>query len=322
MKILYVHGFLSSGASGTAKLLRQALPSDTILSPDLPIHPAEALDFLHDLVAQEHPDLIIGSSMGGMLTEMLYGTPRILVNPAFQMGDTLAHTLGLGRYEFLSPRQDGVKDLLVNKSYVKEFEDITSLCFAHANDEGEQDRVFGLFGRQDPTVHSRPIFQQHYRHDFPFQGEHRLNEHIVKHTLLPVIAKVQDAINGTQRPILYIAIDGCIYRDPALQLVSNAHIAFERLATTYNTFLVTDNLTDNAAIFIEKLEMDLGVLAHNRVIFTHAPELLYGDYFLLPQTKLNDRDKSLFLASPLAFGSPDLKTWDDTLTFFSRLGGQ
>ena len=37
----------------------------------------------------EKPDLIIGTSMGGMYTELLKGFDRILVNPAFEMGDTM-----------------------------------------------------------------------------------------------------------------------------------------------------------------------------------------------------------------------------------------
>lgn len=41
---------------------------------------------LKETVESERPDLIIGTSMGGMYTEMLYGFDRICVNPAFEMG--------------------------------------------------------------------------------------------------------------------------------------------------------------------------------------------------------------------------------------------
>ena len=108
-KILYVHGFASRGQSGTVKLLRTVLPSATVIAPDLPIHPTEAMDLLHRTCETEHPDLIIGSSMGGMMAEMLYGYDRILVNPAFRMGDTMGSHGMIGKLTFLNPRQDGVQ---------------------------------------------------------------------------------------------------------------------------------------------------------------------------------------------------------------------
>ena len=43
-KILYVHGFASSGASGTAKSLRQLMPAATVISPDLPLSAKAAID--------------------------------------------------------------------------------------------------------------------------------------------------------------------------------------------------------------------------------------------------------------------------------------
>ena len=38
--ILYVHGFASSGQSGTVSSLRQLLSESRIIAPDLPIHPS------------------------------------------------------------------------------------------------------------------------------------------------------------------------------------------------------------------------------------------------------------------------------------------
>ena len=40
-KIMYVHGFGSSGQSGTVTLLRTLMPESTVVAPDLPVHPAE-----------------------------------------------------------------------------------------------------------------------------------------------------------------------------------------------------------------------------------------------------------------------------------------
>lgn len=65
-KILYVHGFGSSGRSGTVDRIREMLPETDVIAPDLPLHPEEALELLEGTCEREHPDLIIGTSMGGM----------------------------------------------------------------------------------------------------------------------------------------------------------------------------------------------------------------------------------------------------------------
>ena len=119
-KIIYVHGFGSSGQSGTVTRIREVLPNATVIAPDLPIHPEEAMALLRQLCQQEQPDLIIGTSMGGMYTEMLYGYDRILVNPALRMGDTMKEHGMIGNQHFSNPRLDGVQEFIVTKAMVKE----------------------------------------------------------------------------------------------------------------------------------------------------------------------------------------------------------
>ena len=101
-KIMYVHGFGSSGQSGTVTLLRTLMPESTVVAPDLPLHPAEALALLRQTCDIEKPDLIIGTSMGGMYAEMLRGVDRILINPAFEMGDTMVKHNMVGKQTFQS----------------------------------------------------------------------------------------------------------------------------------------------------------------------------------------------------------------------------
>ena len=79
MKLIYFHGFASSGASGTVDLLRRLLPSAEVIAPDISMDPAEALPELKVLVENEQPDLIIGTSMGGMYAQQMRGFKRILV---------------------------------------------------------------------------------------------------------------------------------------------------------------------------------------------------------------------------------------------------
>ena len=89
-KVMYVHGFGSSAQTGTVDRLRKVLCNATVIAEDIPLHPTEAIELLHRMCETEHPDLIIGTSMGGMYTEMLYGYDRIVLNPAFKIGETMA----------------------------------------------------------------------------------------------------------------------------------------------------------------------------------------------------------------------------------------
>ena len=65
-KILYLHGFGSSGASGMVELLRRefwdrvdASHRATVVAPDIPLDPLVAMPMLEELAFDEMPDLVI-----------------------------------------------------------------------------------------------------------------------------------------------------------------------------------------------------------------------------------------------------------------------
>ena len=214
-KVMYVHGFGSSGQSGTVTRIREVLPQAEVIAPDLPVHPQEAMDLLRDICEKEKPDLIIGTSMGGMYAEMLYGFDRILVNPALQMGDTMKEHGMIGAQHFSNPRQDGVQDFMVTKALVKEYKEMTEQCFAQVTKE-ETARVWGLFGDEDTTVNTYDLFREHYPTAIRFHGEHRMNDNSFMHSVVPVIRWIDDRQEGRERPIIYIGVDALIdkYQKP------------------------------------------------------------------------------------------------------------
>lgn len=65
MNIIYLHGLASSGQSNTAKKLRELLPDDNVITPDIPVNPIEALQLLLSLTGEYHTDntIITGTSM-------------------------------------------------------------------------------------------------------------------------------------------------------------------------------------------------------------------------------------------------------------------
>lgn len=319
-KILYVHGFSSSGQSGTVVKIREMLPGATVVAPDLPLHPAEAMDLLHHTCETENPDLIIGTSMGGMYAEMLYGYDRILVNPAFQMGDTMLKHGMLGKNTFLNPRQDGVQEFIVTKSLVEEYKEITAKCFAGVTDEESRDRVYGLFGDEDPVVHTRDLFSQHYRNAISFHGEHRMNDKILLHSVLPVVQWIDDRQEHRERPIIYVSID--TLRDARGNQMSSAMKAFRYLFEHYAMYIVAPSPAYNPEYIAEVMrwaEDVVNVPAWQHLVLTNRKDLIYGDYLIDPSYEYGAAD---FMGTLIKFGSDTFKTWEEIIEFFSRLGGQ
>ena len=319
-KILYVHGFASSGQSGTVLKLREMLPSASIVAPDLPLHPEEAVDLLHKTCQEEKPDLIIGTSMGGMYAEMLYGYDRILVNPAFQMGETMGKHGHIGKNTFLNPRQDGVQDFIVTKAMVEEYKDITTRCFAHVTEEEAKERVYGLFGDEDPLVHTYGLFAQHYHNAISFHGEHRMNDKVLLHSVIPVIRWIDDRQQQRERPIIYIGINAL--RNERGEQRPSAMKALRYLLEFYSIYIVA-NAPSCSPTYMQEVMLwvqdIVNVPAWNHIVFTNRKDLIYGDYLIDP---LTDADSSGFMGTAIDFGSDTFKTWDDIIEYFSRLGGQ
>ena len=60
-KILFLHGFFASGSCIPAQALKQAFAGKTeVLTPDLPLHPHEALAFITSLCERERPNILVG----------------------------------------------------------------------------------------------------------------------------------------------------------------------------------------------------------------------------------------------------------------------
>jgi predicted esterase YcpF (UPF0227 family) len=191
--ILYIHGFASSGNSGTVVMLRNVLYEKNIkvVAPDVSMQPKTAIEQLKTLVETLRPDLIIGTSMGAFYAEMLHGIPRILVNPSFHMSKTLVFKNMLGNQKFLNKREDGAETFKVDKQTVAEYKEVEKELFSDLSTE-EKERVYGLFGINDKFVNYRDEFTKHYgkAHFILFEGEHQLNDKVLKKTVLPLVSKL------------------------------------------------------------------------------------------------------------------------------------
>jgi len=322
-KLLYVHGFGSSGQSGTVTRMRTVLPNATVIAPDLPIHPAEAQALLKQLCADEHPDLIVGTSMGGMYTEQLYGFDRICINPALCLADTMqAHGM-TGTQTFQNPRQDGVQQFYVDKALVKEYRQVSEQRFAglEALDAEAQAkecrRVYGLFGDKDDLVDTYDLFASHYPQVIRFHGEHRMDDRSYMHSVFPVIRWIDDHQEQRERPIVYIGTETLAdaYKKPA----SSSQKAVRQLIERYQVYFVVPSPSSYPSAYtttLAWLEEYINVPAWGHTIFTNQRNLLYGDYLIESQETADA------MATSIVFGSDTFKTWEDIIAFFDRLGGQ
>ena len=184
---MYVHGFASSGSSGTVMALRRHFMGWRVVAPDLPIDPFEAMELLRRMVDEERPAVVIGTSMGGMYTQQLRGVRRIIVNPSFEMSRSLLFGK-MGRNKYTSKRRDGVTEFRVDKALVERFKLMEKTQFDGITEEDKK-LVTGLFGEKDPVVHFRPLMARLYGEErcLWFNGEHRLNDTVVKSVLVPLI---------------------------------------------------------------------------------------------------------------------------------------
>lgn len=323
-KILYVHGFASSGQSGTVRTISTLLPEAEIIAPDLPVSPGEALDLLKKICSEQVPDLIIGTSMGGMYAEQLYGFDRILVNPAFTLADTILKNNGLGRQDFHTPRQDGQSSFLVTKGLLEEFREASAGCFdEQSKATDQQNGVYGLFGREDHLVDTFCIFAGHYRNAIRFNGEHYLNDSTFLHSVLPVIQWIDDKQQERKKPVVFITIDDNLIRKSDDEPADFAVKAVNALSRHYDLYaLIEADHYDTAkySSSMEWLDRHIDVTLWNRVVSSNHKDLLMGDYLVDAYPRVNGGED--FVGTVIEFGSEHFKTWLDVENYFTLLGGQ
>ena len=199
-----------------ARALREAFDGQAIvLTPDLPLHPKEALKYIRLLIDKEKPDLLIGNSCGAFLAQMLapvVGIPTLLGNPHFKMTDFLRERIG--EHEYKAPRMDGNRrtkqeqrpelawampckeeegeanqKIVIDQSLIHEFEELEATQFDCCNPY-YKDRVWGLFGEQDTLAHFEPTFLEHYNNSYHFPGGHTPSEQEVKTWYAPLAQKI------------------------------------------------------------------------------------------------------------------------------------
>jgi len=190
-KILFLHGFFASGQCVPAVALREAFMGEAnVVTPDLPMHPKEAVAFIRELIEREKPDVMVGNSCGSFYAQMLapvVGLPALLGNPHFKMTEFLKPRIGAHQYK--SPRMDGKPDFVIDEQLIVAFAEMEVHQFDNCTPESKS-CIWGIFGDNDTLAHFEPLFLEHYDTSFHFPGVHTPTAEEVKKYYVPLIKKL------------------------------------------------------------------------------------------------------------------------------------
>ena len=189
--ILFLHGFFASGSCIPAIALHEAFEGRVrVITPDLPIHPKEALTFIHQLCNKEKPDLLVGNSNGSFLAQIIapvVGIPALLGNPHLEMTEFLKPRIG--KHEYKSPRMNGKQEFVIDEALISEFEELQKEQFKNVTPYWK-DKIWGIFGEQDTLAHYKFLFMKYYTNAFSFPGGHTPTAEEVKTWYVPLIEKM------------------------------------------------------------------------------------------------------------------------------------
>ncbi len=192
-KIIFLHGFFASGSCIPAVALHEALDGKAeVHTPDLPMHPDDAISFVRNLCNAVHPDIIVGNSNGsfiGQITASELKIPALLGNPHFEMTKFL--TSRIGNHQYKSPRADGIQNFTIDQKLISEFAELQCRQFDGCSKE-MRDKIWGLFGDNDTLAHYEPLFLEHYSTSFHFPGNHTPTADEVKQYYVPLIERLAD----------------------------------------------------------------------------------------------------------------------------------
>ena len=181
---IYVHG-LASGANATtfdklAKRFPQFIWMSTAFGEDL----AENVKQLNEMIRSDYPQLIVGTSMGGLA--VLYAEApevvKVVCNPALSIADSVRHTIGLGKHPYFCERMNGVTEFELTEEMCQGYE---AYIASHTPLLGKANyAVFAehdeLLGDEASAAAQKVLADNGYRVLIDPEGKHRMQSSTIK----------------------------------------------------------------------------------------------------------------------------------------------
>lgn len=180
---LYVHGFGSGAKSNSSRMVGDRVTGYEWLHPEMPLDPEESLRILNEYVAVFAPEMIIGTSMGGLLISRVTApdATKVVVNPALEM-DRALRRMGYGKYDFFCEREDGVQQYVVDEPLAQKY---ALFQMNHEIKPGKQNFVLmsaddELLGHEMTKKNAAALAEFGFDVTFSDRFGHRLNEQSAK----------------------------------------------------------------------------------------------------------------------------------------------
>ena len=180
LKILYIHGFGSTGNSQTVQGLRKIMGEDVeILAPQFSndlstvAHIEKNIAEAKAYASEFKPRIVIGSSFGGFIATFVTGYLRILINPCLRPSERLSS---------LAPTMSSEE--IIKLQALETSQDINWI---------EKIVVYGLFGSRDELFSYLSLFKQLYNEKkaSSMPCGHRIDLENIEKYLVPLIRDIK-----------------------------------------------------------------------------------------------------------------------------------
>ena len=121
--LMYIHGFMSGANGSKQKELKTHFGHKCrVLAPELDADPDKSLDILNEIIREEQPEIIVGTSLGGWMALMCESQDAelVVVNPVIDPLKTMARWLDQPQKYFCS-RKDGVQTYTLTQEVLDKY---------------------------------------------------------------------------------------------------------------------------------------------------------------------------------------------------------
>ena len=151
-KILYIHGFASTGNSNKYKKLCDEYGISNVISPTLPNSPKEAVEILENIIKENNYNILpIGTSLGGFYSWYIcqkFELKGIQINPLtniYFMEKFIGENMNMNSGEKFDFNENYIKELKELKDSIKDISYNILNLFISEEDE--------LFGKSQNTLY-------------------------------------------------------------------------------------------------------------------------------------------------------------------------
>ena len=181
---IYVHG-LASGAKGTTfNMLARKMKEYRWITTDFYENIATNVFILEYLIRHNNPELIVGTSMGGLTVLYAYApnVVKIVCNPALSIADCVRNKIGYGEHEYFCGRLNWKQTFELTEEMCAEYDEYVathqplpgkeSYAIFSTNDE--------LLGDEAARTAQEIVTQSGYNTHIDPMGVHRITSSTIK----------------------------------------------------------------------------------------------------------------------------------------------